>query len=282
VRALLDADDPAARTQPVVGARHAAAGASENLPWMPGDEFDRRVPAETEPPAARPERVRWNPGRRGAAALGVAAVAVIAGIGWWFAAARPHALPLTASSSLPAGSSMVPSTPSGSPASAAPTPSDSPVSAAASATPESIVIDVAGRVMHPGIYRLSPGARVYDALEAAGGPRRGVSTVSLNLAAPLQDGQQIVVGASGVSPPVALPVATPGSSGGSSPSGAPVDINTSTLEQLETLPGVGPVLGQNILDYRAANGPFTTVDQLAEVSGIGDVRLAELRPLVSL
>jgi competence protein ComEA len=61
-----------------------------------------------------------------------------------------------------------------------------------------------------------------------------------------------------------------------------VDINTATLEQLETLPGVGPVLGQNILDYRAANGPFTTVDQLADVSGIGDVRLAELRPLVSL
>ena len=280
MRALLDADDPAARTQPVAGDRHAAPGASGSRPWLPDDEFDRRLPPGPHPPPVRPARVRWNPGRRGAAALGVAAVALIAGIGWWLAAARPHAVPLTASSSLPAGSSMVPSTPTGSPASAAPNPSVSPASAATSATPVSIVVDVAGRVMHPGIYRLTPSARVYDALEAAGGPRRGVSTVALNLAAPLQDGQQIVVGASGVSPLV--PAATPGSSSGSSPPGAPVDINTATLEQLETLPGVGPVLGQNILDYRAANGPFTTVDQLADVSGIGDVRLAELRPLVSL
>jgi competence protein ComEA len=207
---------------------------------------------------------------------------VIAGVGWWLAAARPHALPLTASSSLPAGSSMVPSTPSGSPVQVAPSPSVSPAPTAASATPVSIVVDVAGRVMHPGIYRLSPSARVYDALAAAGGPRRGVNTVSLNLAAPLQDGQQIVVGATGVSPPAPVPGATPGNSGGSSSAGAPVDVNTATLEQLETLPGVGPVLGQNILDYRAANGPFRTVDQLADVSGIGDVRLAELRPLVSL
>jgi competence protein ComEA len=227
--------------------------------------------------------VRWNPGRRGPAALGVAAVAVIAGVGWWLAAARPHALPLTTSSSLPAGSSMVQSVQSAQSAQsvfAAPMPPTSSPQPAASATPASIVVDVAGRVMHPGIYRLSAGARVYDALEAAGGPRRGVKTVSLNLAAPLQDGQQIVVGMSGVPPPPAVPGATVGDA--SSPAGTPVDINTATLEQLETLPGIGPVLGQNILDYRAANGPFTTVDQLADVTGIGDVRLAQLRPLVTL
>src|SRR5262249_37480368 len=126
------------------------------------------------------------------------------------------------------------------------------------------------------------GARVYDALEAAGGPRRGVNTVSLNLAAPLQDGQQIVVGVSGA-PPLPMPGASPAVPGaGSSHVAAPVDVNTATLEELETLPGVGPVLGQNILDYRSANGPFTTVDQLADVSGIGDVRLAEIRPLVTV
>jgi competence protein ComEA len=210
---------------------------------------------------------------------------VIAGIGWWLAAARPHAMPLSASSSLPPGSSMVPSTPSGS-MSTTPSllPSTVPASSAsASAPPEMIVVDVAGRVMHPGIYRLAAGARVYDAIGAAGGPRRGVNTVSLNLAAPLQDGQQIVVGATGASAPAPVPGASPAVPGvGSSPTGAPLDVNTATLEELETLPGVGPVLGQNILDYRAANGPFATVDQLADVSGIGDVRLAELRPLVSV
>src|SRR5262249_646835 len=124
-----------------------------------------------------------------------AAVAVIAAIGWWLAAARPHALPLGASSSLPAGSSMALSGPSVSAARSASestSQTSAPVSSATSRT-ATIVVDVAGRVVHPGIYRLRSGARVYDALRAAGGPRRGVRTASLNLAAPLQDGQQILV-----------------------------------------------------------------------------------------
>jgi competence protein ComEA len=174
---------------------------------------------------------------------------------------------------------MVPSVPSAA-TSHATAPDTSAVGTPAAAA--KIVVDVAGRVVHPGIYRLRSGSRVYDALQAAGGPRQGVSTVSLNLAAPLQDGQQIVVGVRGGS--MAAPVtgpAQPGSAVASS-SGAPVDVNTATLEQLETLPGVGPVLGQNILDYRAANGPFASVDQLDEVSGIGPATLAQLRPLVSL
>lgn len=177
---------------------------------------------------------------------------------------------------------MVPSAPSMS-SSQAPVPE--PSSASASPSQAMIVVDVAGRVVHPGVYRLRPGSRVYDALQAAGGPRRGVSTTSLNLAAPLQDGQQIVVGerrtamAAGSSPVTGA--LSPGSATATSP-GERVNVNTATLEQLETLPGVGPVLGQNILDYRAANGPFTTVDQLDEVSGIGPATLAQLRPLVSL
>lgn len=174
---------------------------------------------------------------------------------------------------------MVPSAPSASSSQAA---APAPSSASTSASAAVIVVDVAGRVVHPGVYRLRPGSRVYDALQAAGGPRRGVSTTSLNLAAPLQDGQQIVVGVRRAA--IATPVTgglPPGSAAASSP-GARVDVNTATLEQLETLPGVGPVLGQNILDYRAANGPFTSVDQLDEVSGIGPATLAQLRPLVSL
>jgi competence protein ComEA len=159
-------------------------------------------------------------------------------------------------------------------------PSPSPVSASSAAT---VVVDVAGKVRRPGVYTLPQGARVYEALRAAGGARHGASTVSLNLAAVLQDGQQIVVGAPGAA---AAPAPATGSlgaaSGGSSGPAALIDLNTATLEQLESLPGVGPVLGQNILDWRAAHQQFTSVDQLSDVTGIGDVRLAQLRPLVTV
>ena len=139
-----------------------------------------------------------------------------------------------------------------------------------------IVVDVAGKVRHPGIYELKPGSRVYDALRAAGGPRRGVSTVSLNLAEPLHDGEQVIVGG----PPTGGGRSDLGS-GTASGAASVVNLNTATLEQLETLPGVGPVLGQHILDWRDAHGQFASVDQLREVSGIGDVRFAQLRPLVA-
>jgi competence protein ComEA len=273
VRALLDADDPAARTPPLPGARHAVSPGADTGPWRPGDDLDS--PAPDPSPPRSPAVLRWNPGRRGAAALGIAAVAVLAAIGWWLAAARPHAVPLSTSSSLPAGSSMVASEPS-----AAASVHAEP-SAATSQSSAEIVVDVAGRVVHPGIYRLRSGARVYDALEAAGGPRRGVRTVSLNLAAPLQDGQQIVVGSTPGAVPAAPGSGYPGSPAAAS-SGPLVDVNTATLEQLETLPGVGPVLGQNILDYRSANGAFSSVDQLDEVSGIGPATLSQLRPLVTV
>ena len=140
----------------------------------------------------------------------------------------------------------------------------------------SLVVDVAGKARRPGIYRLPAGARVYDALRAAGGARQGVSTLSLNLAEPLHDGEQIVVG--GPAPPSAGASAASGTA-----SGTPtvVDLNTATLEQLETLPGVGPVLGQHILDWRDAHGRFSSIDQLQQVSGIGDVRFAQLKPLVA-
>ncbi len=151
-----------------------------------------------------------------------------------------------------------------------------------------MVVDVAGRVRRPGVYTLRAGARVYDALRAAGGVRGHASTLALNLAAPLQDGEQIVVG---------RPrrrrgrrcrgTACRGRDGrggdrAQRAPAAPVDLNTATLEQLEALPGVGPVLGQNILDWRAAHQQFTSVDQLRDVTGIGDVRLAQLSPLVTI
>ncbi|MEV1077617.1 ComEA family DNA-binding protein [Streptomyces sp. NPDC050211] len=141
-----------------------------------------------------------------------------------------------------------------------------------------IVVDVSGKVREPGIQRLPAGSRVVDALRAAGGVRPGTNTDGLNRARFLVDGEQVIVGATGAAPgPV--PGGSVGSAAGAAPA-APVSLNTATVEQLETLPGVGPVLAQHIIDYRTQHGGFRSVDQLREVNGIGDRRFADLRDLV--
>lgn len=150
--------------------------------------------------------------------------------------------------------------------------------AAGSAAPE-IVVDVSGKVREPGIHRLPAGSRVADALRAAGGVRPGTKTDSLNRARFLVDGEQVIVGG-----PLAVPGTAPGTGAGAAVAGAaptaPVSLNTATVDQLDTLPGVGPVLAQHILDYRAQHGGFRSVDELREVNGIGDRRFADLRNLV--
>jgi competence protein ComEA len=254
--------------------------------WLPGPDFDRHVPrhgSRDEPAAGWCARLRWDPGRRGAAALGVLLIAAIAATGWWLAASRPREVPISGPAGGPA---TLTSSPVGSMSDSVSAGMSSvmpsvPASTAPSASGVPIVVDVAGKVQHPGIYELPPGSRVYDAIRAAGGARPGVSTLSLNLAEPLRDGEQIVVGhaatatGGGVAP-------APGGAVSSSPAPVIVDLNTATLEQLETLPGVGPVLGQHILDWRDAHGQFASVDQLHDVSGIGDVRFAQLSPLVTV
>ena len=153
-----------------------------------------------------------------------------------------------------------------------------PVRAPAQARPAAaklLVVDVAGAVRRPGLYRLRAGSRVDDAIAAAGGPKAKAQLDTVNLAAPVVDGEQIVVpgrGAGGVaaaSPPTA----------GSSPS-APLDLNSATLEQLESLPGIGPVTAQKILDYREQHGAFHSVDELQGVPGIGPAHMAQLKGLV--
>ena len=135
-----------------------------------------------------------------------------------------------------------------------------------------VVISVLGRVAHPGLIRLLDGARVADALAAAGGALPGTDLIGLNIARRLSDGEQLLVG---MAPPTGQLVSGPGSG----TSGAPqvVDLNAATLEQLDGLPGVGTVTAQRILDWREAHGRFTSVDQLREVSGIGQARLAQLK-----
>jgi competence protein ComEA len=153
--------------------------------------------------------------------------------------------------------------------------------AGASATPGGqIVVDVSGKVRHPGIERLPAGSRVADALRAAGGVRPGVSIEGLNRARFLVDGEQVVVGA----PAGAVPPPGPSTGPASGPAGtgpaAPVSLNTATADQLDALPGVGPVLAQHIIDYRTQHGGFRSVDELREVNGIGDRRFGDLRNLV--
>lgn len=137
-----------------------------------------------------------------------------------------------------------------------------------------VTVDVTGAVRRPGLYRLPDGARVADALERAGGPTPKAYLEAVNLAAPLADGQQVLV---------PRRVATvPGSDSaavGTAPVG-PVSLSAATLEQLDTLPGVGPVTAQKILDYRTAHGAFRSVEELDAVPGIGPTRIEALRDLV--
>ncbi|MFD3311335.1 helix-hairpin-helix domain-containing protein [Streptomyces sp. NPDC058694] len=142
-----------------------------------------------------------------------------------------------------------------------------------------VVVDVSGKVREPGIQRLPAGSRVADALRAAGGVRPGTDTEGLNRARLLVDGEQVMVGGP---PAVAGPgvAGGPGAVGSGGAAAAPVGLNTATLEQLDTLPGVGPVLAQHIIDYRTQHGGFRSVDELREVNGIGDRRFADLQNLV--
>ncbi|MEV3991176.1 ComEA family DNA-binding protein [Streptomyces sp. NPDC049837] len=139
-----------------------------------------------------------------------------------------------------------------------------------------VVVDVSGKVRRPGVLRLPAGSRVADALRAAGGVRPGTDLTGLNRARVLMDGEQVVVGA----PPGPAGQVTSGASGPGGDAGGPVSLNTATVEQLDTLPGVGPVLAQHIVDYRTSHGGFRSVDELREVNGIGERRFADLQPLV--
>ena len=244
------------------------------------------VSADTEMlPPARGWRERWlparwrgarlDPGRHGALALAaVAAVAaIIAATTVW--RDRPVAQPVPP---LPAVS-LVPL--SGTPAASANSPN-------VPAEPKTLVVSVAGKVRNPGLVTLPSGARIADALAAAGGASPGTDLLTLNMAQPLSDGQQILVGVQ--APPGTAPVSGGTSAPGSPPPGAPaaehaggkVNLNAATAAELEALPGVGPVMAKAILDHRTKSGSFRTVDQLSDVSGIGPARLAQLRDLVTV
>jgi comEA protein len=147
----------------------------------------------------------------------------------------------------------------------------------------SLVVYVSGRVRHPGVVSLASGSRVQDALKAAGGALPRSDLTSINLAQLLADGEQILVAKMGAGSSVSAGSPGAGSGGGTRgdrSGGTVVDINTSDATALDSLPGVGPVLAQRIVDWRMAHGRFTSVDELDEVTGIGDKLMAEIRPHV--
>jgi len=212
-------------------------------------------------PSARPS-ARWRVG------LGAAIVLAVLGVGVAVVAGILHSgggLETVAAATPSGGSAITP----------APT-----------TPPPSVIVHVLGQVTAPGVYELPPGSRIIDAVGAAAGFAAAADQGALNLAAPLSDGEQIYVPKPGEQPPPAASTGAgaapaPQSGGGAAAAGAKVDLNTATLEQLETLPRVGPALGQRILDWRAQNGRFATVDDLKNVTGIGDKTFADLKDLVS-
>ena len=147
---------------------------------------------------------------------------------------------------------------------------------------QKLVVHVVGAVRRPGLYKLSDGSRVADAVARAGGAGRKADLTLVNLAAPLVDGLQVVVPRRAPPQPAAA-AATGGSSaaGDSAAAQGPVHLNAATPEQLDALPGIGPVTAQKILDYRQQHGAFSSVDELDGVPGIGPARLEQLRALVA-
>jgi competence protein ComEA len=244
---------------------------------VPSPELPRPLPARTwrEQLAGLADSFDVSPRRL---LLGAVALACIGVVGWRLLAPPPPPaemrLPFAQPSATGAGATEPPS--GGDAGGAASTRSSGATE---------VVVHVAGAVVSPGVRRLPPGSRVIDALDAAGGPLLDADLPRINLAAPLVDGQQVYVPRPGEQPPVAA--GTGGSSDGAAnpAGGAPgalVNLNTATGEQLETLPGVGPSTAAAIIAHRDQHGPFTSIDQLVDVRGIGEAKLEQLRDLVSV
>jgi competence protein ComEA len=262
-------DDPG---RPVAEpAPEATTLTAEGRDWRAHPVTDTEPDPETEPPDGElppgigrhrspGPAVRLDPGRRGARALWVAGLlGALLVLAWtWLERPQVHPVPQPARST--ATASTVPRTP--------------PVGEAAR-TAATVVVSVVGQVAKPGLVTLPTGARVADAIQAAGGLVPGVDAGAVNQAAVVSDGQQIAVGI-----PAAASAATTRAGSSATTSAERVDLNTATVSDLDGLPGVGPVLAQRIIDFREQRGRFTTVDQLNDVPGIGPSLYARLAPLV--
>ncbi|WP_436837978.1 helix-hairpin-helix domain-containing protein [Micromonospora rifamycinica] len=206
----------------------------------------------------------FDPGRRGVRALAAVAVVVVLGAGFWAWRSRPEAEPVPAAT-----------------VAAGPESSAGPASGPAPKPTGELVVAVAGRVRRPGLVRVPAGARVADAVEAAGGALPGVDVALLNPARKVADGELILVGVTAPPGAAGEGAAPAGVPGGAVPGGR-VNLNSATLAQLDTLPGVGPVLAQRILTHRDQQGGFRSVGDLRQVDGIGEARYEQLKDLVTV
>ena len=253
---------------------------------------DRR--GDGAPVGAREFRrvVRWriDPGRRAAAAMVAVVAATALLVGWRVLADRPRAEAVGDSAnvrvSVPPSGSVAARTvgaagagPSGAVAAG--------ISSSQAGGPRApIVVDVVGKVHRPGIVTLAAGSRVNDAVHAAGGALPRTSLTAVNLARVCVDGEQIVIGQPATAAVSTGTPSAPAGSGaaiGATPApGALINLNTASVDQLDALPGVGPVMAQRIVDWRTTHGTFQSVDQLKQVSGIGDAKYADISPLATV
>ncbi|GAA1374983.1 hypothetical protein GCM10009661_40890 [Catellatospora chokoriensis] len=222
----------------------------------PSDDVraDPDVPSAEVPSSALPGRSAFDPGRRGLRALAAVAVLVVALAAYLAWQARPSVEPAPEPVPVPVADSGRPVAPS---------------------SPAMLVVAVTGRVRKSGLVRLPQGARVADAIEAAGGVLPDTDLSAVNLARKVTDGELIAIGVPGVA-------AADGPAAGAGPGSGPVNLNAATLAQLDALPGVGPVLAQRILDHRSRHGDFRSVGDLRQVEGIGESKFAQLKDLVTV
>ncbi|MGW5268790.1 ComEA family DNA-binding protein [Rhodococcus sp. NPDC003994] len=229
-----------------------------------GPGFDDR-PVRPERPTARPRGVRLDLGSRGLRALVVVGVVLVLGTAGLLMRDAPEVV-------------AVPPLPSvaGPALESAPSAEPDP--------PGSMVVSVVGAVLRPGLVTVPVGSRVADAVAAAGGHRPEADMLTLNWARPVADGEQVVVGVGGTAPVGGVLPAdgAPPTAGALGEAAAPgrVSLNSATEADLDALPGVGPVTAAAIVAWREENGPFASVEQLAEVTGIGPARLEKLTELV--
>ena len=263
----------------MLAGNHPVPGLLSGTAFVDGADFGEGHDFENAAGSPLPRRTRWRIGRRAGLLISSTAV-ILAGLFWWSAAVNsPQVVPLSAVSSA-AGAGQSP--PPGSASETLAT--DSGEAEGSQGGGGKIVVHVAGAVQTPGVVELPNGSRIHEAVEAAGGGLPGADLNRLNLAAVLTDGQKVHVPLVGeqISADSGKDADRDAASGSGAAAKDRIDLNTASADELGTLPRVGPVLAQRIVDWRKEHGNFKTVEELDAVDGVGPKMLETLLPLVTV